>query len=96
MSQNPNNPDNFVFGDDKTNGIPSVLVDLAKITLSMEQLDGLASEFYGKIAESQLAIAGCDDSDEIIVAFLPDAKNSSDSFTCRRAFTRALSCYSNK
>ncbi len=97
MNKNPNNPDNFIFGDNETNGIPSVLVDLAKVSLSTEQLSNLSSEFYGKVAENQLAVAGENgDSDEIIVAFLPDVKNPSDPFTCRRAFTRALACYTKQ
>ncbi len=94
-----NNPDNFIFGDSETNGIPSVKVSNEIYNISPEHLDNLASEFYGKIAESQLVAAGDglnERDDDIIVAFVPDIKNSSDVFTCRRAFKAALESYRTK
>ena len=53
-------------------------IHLSHYTLSRAQLDGLASEFYGRILEGAMSGDGGDDEDEIVIEFAGSALDKID------------------
>lgn len=91
-----NDNDQFCFSDNDKYGIPAIKIDGEIFSISYDFLKDFSAEFYGKVMENQMAIAGGDEEvdNEWVVVFMPDAETGlEDAFNRRRAFKAALESF---